>query len=589
MATRQPIIVVLGHVDHGKTSLLDWIRGTTLVSREAGQITQHIGATEIPLNTIQKVCGNILDLFKLEFDLPGLLFVDTPGHEAFANLRKRGGSIADLAVLVVDINQGVQPQTKEAIEILRDMKVPFVVAATKLDVIPGWKSHESLFINNVNKQIESAKKVFEDRLYNLLGQVSEFGFQLELYNKVDDFSKSVAVVPVSSKTGEGIPELLAILSGLSQKFLKDKLEISEEEPAHGTILEIKEEKGMGTTADVIVYSGTLDKDDFLALGGVNDIVTTKIRSLLKPEELTEIRDTKSKFRHVDSVTAASGVKILALGLSKALAGAPIISARSKKGLESAKKEIIEDVGSVLIETEEDGVILKADTLGSLEAAIGLLRKNDISIKRAAIGNVNKRDIAEASSTSDPTKSFVLAFHVKASDAIVKEAKEAKVDIIADPVIYKILERYEDTVEDKKKRVELENIEGLVFPARIRILPQYIFRQSGPAICGIEVLAGRLKPGVALMNLEGKKVGTVKTIEESGKKLDELSKRHQASASIAGLTIGRQAKGGDELMVDLNEGQFRTLKEKKKFLEAEDIEILKKLAVIKRKGNETWGI
>ncbi len=591
MAARQPIIVVLGHVDHGKTSLLDWIRGSTLASREAGKITQHIGATEVPHDTIQDVCGDILKQFKMKFDLPGLLFIDTPGHEAFTNLRKRGGSVADLAVLVVDINQGVQPQTKEAIEILKDLKVPFVVAATKVDVVPGWKNQESSFIKNLRVQLPSTKEVFEKRFYSMLGQVSELGFQLELYNKVDDFTKSVAVVPCSSKTGEGIPELLAILAGLSQKFLANKLDISEDEPARGTVLEIKEEKGMGTTADVVIYSGTLKKEDFLAIGGYNSVVTTKIRSLLKPEALTEIRDKKSKFKHVDSVTAASGVKILALNLKQALAGATLISARSKEDLEGAKKEIIEDIKSVLIETAEEGIILKADTLGSLEAAIGLLKKNGIPIKRAGIGNVNKRDVAEASSNleNDPLRAFILAFNVKASDFILKEAKESKVGVITDPVIYKVLEHYEKTLEEKSKRLELESIAGLVFPARIKILPQYIFRQSGPAICGVEVMGGRLKPKVSLMNLEGKKVGTVKIIEDGGNKLDELPKHQQASVSIVGLTIGRQADGGDELLVDLSEQEFRTLKEKKKFLEPDEIEILKELAIIKRKDKETWGI
>lgn len=588
---RQPIIVVLGHVDHGKTSLLDWIRGTTLAEREAGRITQHIGATEIPYDTIQKTCGEILKLFNMEFNLPGLLFIDTPGHEAFSNLRKRGGSIADLAVLIVDINQGVQPQTKEAIEILKNMKVPFVVAASKVDVIPGWKNHNSMFIKNLEQQIPSAKQVFENRFYTLLGQISEFDFQLELYHKVNDFTKSVGVVPISSKTGEGVPELLAILAGLSQKFLKDKLEIAEDEPAKGTVLEIKEEKGMGTTADVIIYAGTLKKDDFIAVGGSNEIVTTKIRSLLKPKALSEIRDPKSRFNHIDSVTAASGIKILALELNKALSGAPLVSARSKEDLEYAKEEILKDIESVLIETEDEGIILKADTLGSLEAAINLLKQKEIPIKRAGIGPVNKRDIVEASSNlaNDPLRAFVLGFHVKASDAMLKEAKEAKVDIIAEDVIYKMIERYEELIEERERKLERESISGLTMPAKFKILPQYIFRQSGPAIAGIAVLGGTLKPGVSVMNRDGKKVGTIKTLEDAGKKLEKLPKNQQAAASISGLTLGRQAKGGDDLYVSLTENEFRSLKENKKFLDPDDIEILKEVAQIKRQSKETWGI
>lgn len=588
---RQPITVVLGHVDHGKTSLLDWIRGTTLADREAGKITQHIGATEIPLETIQNTCGNILKLFKMQFNLPGLLFIDTPGHEAFSNLRKRGGSIADLAVLVVDINQGVQPQTKEAIEILKNMKVPFIVAANKIDVIPGWKSQDTMFLKNINNQLPQTKEVFESRFYKLLGQISELDFQLELYNKVEDFTKSVAVVPVSSKTGEGIPELLAILAGLSQKFLQNKLEIAPEESARGTVLEIKEEKGMGTTADVVIYEGTLNKDDYIAVGGADSVITTKIRSLLKPESLSEIRDKKSKFKHIDSVTAASGIKILALKLDQALSGASLVAAKTKEELDQAKEEILADIESVLIETEEGGVILKADTLGSLEAAIGLLKQKGIPIKRAGIGPVTKRDVMEASSNlvNDPLQAFVLGFHVKASDFILKEAKEAKVDVVTHDVIYKMIEQYEDLIEEKQKNLERESIEGLVMPAKFKILPQYIFRQSGPAIFGAEVMAGKLKPGVNVMTEDGKKVGTVKTIEDSGKKLVSLPKNQQAAVSVAGLTIGRQAKAGQELYVDLTETEFRNLKDNKKFLNPDDIEILKEVAVIKRKDKETWGL
>lgn len=588
---RQPIIVVLGHVDHGKTSLLDWIRGTTLAEREAGKITQHIGATEIPLKTIKKTCGNILKLFNMDFNLPGLLFIDTPGHEAFSNLRRRGGSIADLAVLIVDINQGVQPQTEEAINILKNQKVPFVVAANKVDVIPGWKNHDKLFLKNLEKQIPSTKEVFENRFYSLMGQVSEGGFQIDLYNKISDFTKSVAVVPISAKTGEGVPELLALLAGLSQKFLKGKLEIAKDEPARGTILEIKEEKGMGTTADVIIYAGTLTKDDYIAVGGSDSVITTKIRSLLKPDSLSEIRDKKSKFKHIDKITAASGVKILALNLDKALSGAPLVAAKTKEQLEVAKQEIIQDIESVLIKTENDGLILKADTLGSLEAAIDLLKKHKLPIKRAGIGNITKRDIVEASSNlnKNPLHSFVLGFHVKASDQIMKDAKGAKVNVICRDVIYKMLEDYEKTIEKQQKETESEKVARLVMPAKIKILSQYIFRQSGPAIFGAYVISGKLKPNLPLMDISGRKVGVIKTIEDNGKRLGELPKNHQAAISVSGLTLGRQAKGGDELYVNISEAQFKNLKENKKLLNAEDIELLKEIAEIKRRGKTTWGL
>ncbi|MBI4095953.1 MAG: GTP-binding protein, partial [DPANN group archaeon] len=267
---RQPIITVLGHVDHGKTSVLDYVRHTTLAQREAGQITQHIGATEVPLETIKKICGPLLERFKLKFTIPGLLFIDTPGHEAFTNLRKRGGSIADLAIVVIDIMQGIQPQTKEAIEILKTFKVPFIVAANKIDLIAGWRGVSQTFMQNFDKQLQMTKEQFERKFYELVGQLSKLGFDSDYYFKVDDYTKRVSIVPISAKTGEGISELLALLAGLAQKFLEKNLEIDLNENAKGTILEIKEEKGLGITADSIIYNGSLKVGDTLIVGGISD-------------------------------------------------------------------------------------------------------------------------------------------------------------------------------------------------------------------------------------------------------------------------------------------------------------------------------
>ncbi len=585
---RQPIITVLGHVDHGKTTLLDWIRGTTLAQREAGLITQHIGATEIPLDTVRKVCGDLM-FTNLKFTIPGLLFVDTPGHEAFANLRKRGGSIADLAILVVDINQGVQPQTKEAIDILKTFKVPFILAANKLDVVTGWKLHNKLFIKNIEKQIPSVKENYEKRFYKLIGDVSELGFTVDLYTNIQDYSKSVAVVPISAKTGEGVAELLALATGLSQRFLSKRLEIDPKKPAKGTILEIKEEKGMGTTADVIIYDGSLTEDDTIIVGGIDRLVETKIRSLLKPLPLAEIRDKKSRFKNVKEVVAATGIKIIAPNLKDAIAGAPFASARNEKQIKTAKEEIAKEISEVLIETQEEGVILKADTLGSLEAASNLFKQKEIPIKRAAIGNINKNDVA-AAAANEPLKAFVLGFNVKASSSVQKDAEKSKVIILSEPVIYKLVEKYEKELEKIAKRLEIEQLQGLIWPAKIRILSQYIFRQCNPAVFGVEVIAGKLKPGVKLMTEEGVIVGAVKTLEDQGKKLEELKMNQQAAISVPGLTIGRQVDGDDILYVDQSEASYRLLKGRaRKHLKKSDVEILKELAEIKRKERSTWGI
>ncbi len=591
-AIRQPIITVLGHVDHGKTSLLDYIRGSTLAMREAGKITQHIGATEVPLKNIIKVCGQLFKQFKLDFSLPGLLFVDTPGHAAFTNLRKRGGSIADLAVLIIDINEGMQPQTKEAIQILKTFKVPFIVAANKIDMISGWKYILGCGINHLEQQSAITKSAFETKLYKILGQLSEQGFDSNIFTEVSDYSKTIAVVPISAKTGEGIPELLTLLAGLSQKFLIKNLEIHEKENAKGTILEIKEEKGLGLTADVIIYDGTLRKNDNIIVGGIDEIFKTKIKALLKPAPLSEIRDKKSRFRQIEEVTAAAGIKMCAPELEKAVAGAPVFSVKNEQDEEKAKEQISKEILDICINTDSAGIILKADTLGSLEAIYGMFSQNNIPIRKASIGDITKRDIMEASSSgeTDPLTAFVIGFNVNINSSLQKFAESEGVEIILDKVIYSLQDKYKEKREFIQKKLELESLKGLVWPFKFRILPQYIFRQSNPAIFGVEVIAGKVRPKTNVMNSQGKSSGTIQTIEDQGKKLEELNKNEQAALSVSGLTIGRHADGGDFLFSDLNEEQFRLLKnEAKKFLTSSEIQILKEIAEIKRQDKEMWGI
>ncbi|MFH1235211.1 MAG: translation initiation factor IF-2, partial [Candidatus Diapherotrites archaeon] len=317
---REPIISVLGHVDHGKTTFLDKIRGTALAEREAGRITQHIGATEVPIETIKELSGSLMARFGFSLNIPGLLFIDTPGHEAFTNLRKRGGSIADLAVLIVDLTQGFQNQTIEAIEILRSYKTPFIVGATKIDRLKEWNSKEGSFLENLKNQSSGAEHELDEKVYALVTSLFKYGFESERIDRCEDFTKQVPIVPVSSISGEGIPEILMLLAGLSQKFLKKELEVSEKEEMKGTVLEVKEEKGFGATADVILYHGQIRTGNDIVLGGKNGIIKTKVRALLKPMPLEEMRDTKKKFVKVKEAIAACGVKIAAPGLDEALAG-----------------------------------------------------------------------------------------------------------------------------------------------------------------------------------------------------------------------------------------------------------------------------
>jgi len=358
---RQPIVSVLGHVDHGKTSLLDFIRGSTVAARESGAITQHIGATEVPIEVIHNVCGDLLKGKK--FTLPGLLFIDTPGHHAFTTLRKRGGSLADLAVVVVDIKEGFKPQTYESINILKQYKTPFIIAANKIDAISGWQTIDDIAKSRIEKQRPTVKTMFEEKMYDMIGTLFENKLQADLYFNIADFRKTVAIVPISAKNGEGVPELLMTLVGLAQRFLEEQLHI-ESGPGKGSVLEVKEEVGLGTTIDAIIYNGTINIHDKIVIGTKSEPIVTGIKALLKPKPLDEIRDPRERFDSIKEVHAACGIKISSSNLENVIPGAPIMVV--KNNLEKIIEEI-KNQTKIDLELDEQGIMIKADTIGSLEA------------------------------------------------------------------------------------------------------------------------------------------------------------------------------------------------------------------------------
>jgi len=349
MAIRSPICTVVGHVDHGKSSILDNIRGSAIVGSEAGAITQAIGASIIPLDTIKKICGDLLKTANMNFTIPGLLFIDTPGHAAFTNLRKRGGNLADIAILVIDIREGLKPQTIESIEILKQYKTPFIIAANKVDLLPGWKKGTNSILKTISEQTPQTSQEVEKKVYEIVGKLAEYELNGERFDRVQDYTKQVAIIPTSAETGEGISELLMVLSGLAQKYLETCLECNVDGSAKGIILEVKEEKGIGKSMDVILFDGTLKVNDTIIIGGLNRPITTKVRGLFEPNPLSEMRDKKSKFRPVKGVNAATGVKIAAPDIEEVVAGMPI-RATDKENLEKTKEEVQKEVEEVIIET-----------------------------------------------------------------------------------------------------------------------------------------------------------------------------------------------------------------------------------------------
>jgi len=421
---RAPIVAVLGHVDHGKTTLLDKMRGTLVAAREAGGITQHIGASMFPLDAIIETCKALLGEVKVKrLEIPGLLFIDTPGHAAFANLRRRGGSLADLAILVIDINEGVQEQTRESIELLRARKTPFVVAATKIDLIPGWRPQGTVpLLKALEAQPAHVREELQNRVYLLMGQLSTHGFNSDLYYKITDFTRTLAIIPVSGKTGEGVPDLLLVLLGLAQAFMREQLTVGDG-PAEGAVLEVLEEEGLGTTINAIISDGILRVGDVIALMGLNGPFTTRVRALLVPKPLDEMRDPRDRFNRVEEVRAAAGVKIVAEGLEEAIAGSPIYVVDSPAREQEILEKIRMEVGEIILSTDKIGVVVKADTLGTLEAAILALKNRGIPVRRAGIGDVSKRDIVEAEVVrmKDELKGVILAFNVRVDHDLEVEA------------------------------------------------------------------------------------------------------------------------------------------------------------------------
>ncbi|MDD1774250.1 MAG: translation initiation factor IF-2 [Methanobacterium sp.] len=590
MKIRSPIVSVLGHVDHGKTTLLDFIRGSAIAQKEAGGITQHIGATEIPMEVIEGICGDFIKKLDIKDKMPGLFFIDTPGHEAFTTLRKRGGALADLAILIVDVTEGFKPQTYEALNILKMYKTPFIVAANKIDKIYGWEINQnSNFMETYQKQAGSVQEKLDTNIYNLVGVLHEEGFESERFDRVQNFAKQISIIPMSAKTGEGIAELLTMLMGLAQQYLQKQLQIEANSAAKGTVLEIKEETGLGITLDVVIYDGILRKDDTIALTTINDVITTKIRSLLKPRPLEEIRESKKRFQKVDEVVAAAGVKIVAPKIENVISGSPLRVAKSD--IDDVRREILKEIESIKIDTREMGVLIKADTLGSLEALVNMLRDMDIPIRTADIGDVSRRDVVNASivKQEDPLHGVIIAFNVKVLPSAAEELKNSEVKLFQADVIYKLTEDYEDWLKEAEERKQEKWLEAIIRPAKIRIIPKLVFRYSKPAIAGIEVLGGTVKKDYKLMREDGSSVGKVESMQDKGDNLKSISKGQKAAMAIKEAVFARDFEEGETLYVNIPEKHYKILETQlKDKLTEDELEILHKVEEIKRKDNPHWG-
>ncbi|MEM0381050.1 MAG: translation initiation factor IF-2 [Nitrososphaerota archaeon] len=589
---REPIVVVLGHVDHGKTSLLDKMRGTVVARREAGGITQHIGASHFPLDAVLETCRRLLGEVKVQLKVPGLLFIDTPGHQVFANLRKRGGSIADMAVLVVDVMQGVQEQTVESIQLLRARKTPFVVALNKIDMIQGWKPVEGApFKDSINNQAPRVRELLETRLYSVVGQLANLGFQSDLYTRITNFAKTLAIVPVSAKTGEGVADLLLVILGLAQAYMSKHLE-AREDGAEGAVLEVVEEVGLGATVNAVISDGMLRVDDRVAVLGREGPMVVKVRALLMPKPLDEMRDPRDRFKLVEEVRASAGVKIAGEGLDKVVPGSPLYTVSSEEKLAAVFEKLRSEVEEFVLSTDKTGVIVKADTLGTLEALVNYLRDKGVPIRAADIGDVSKRDVMESSAVrlKDEFLGVILAFNIDVPKELEAEAASRGVRIFRGEVLFRLVDDYLEWVAKTREERARASFERLVKPAKVKVLEGFVFRRSNPAIFGVEILSGQLTPHVSLMNSSGRVVGVVTQIQNMGRPVASASVGEKVAVSMREPVIGRHIKEGETLYVAVPEGDARLLLSTFQDMLGEDTKAaLKEIVEIKRRTNPLWAM
>jgi translation initiation factor 5B len=530
-------------------------------------------------------------MVRSEIEIPGLLVIDTPGHEAFTNLRKRGGSAADIAILVVDVLRGFEAQTYECIEILKARKTPFLVAANKIDRVPGWKSFpDTPFLRAYQEQDPYVKQDLDAKLYDIMGVFSRLGFKTDRFDRIKDFTKTVAIVPTSAKTGEGITELLMVLIGLTQQHLKKQLQTTEG-PAKGSVLEVKEEPGLGLTLNTIIYDGTLQKDDLIIVGGKEKPIVTRIRAILVPKPLDEIRDPRDKFSSVDSVSAAAGVKIVAPDLEGALAGAPLYAVAEGEKPEKYVRLVSEEIEKIRIATDVEGIVLKADTLGSLEAIAENLKRNAVPVRLADVGDVSKRDVTEASVVKErePLYGVILAFGVKILPDAEEEASIKGVQIFREKIIYHLIGNYLSWLKSQREATFEQEFDSLVKPGKICILEGYVFRRAKPAIVGVEVLAGKITPKCVLVRAEdGEEIGEIQQIQEKGKALSEAAKGMQVAISMDKPIVGRHIFEKDVLYVKVPELHAKVLLETfMDRLTAEEQEALNEYVSMMRKKAPFW--
>ncbi|SCO68323.1 translation initiation factor IF-2, putative [Plasmodium vivax] len=562
---RSAIVCILGHVDTGKTKLLDKLRHTNVQDNEAGGITQQIGATFFPKDILDKQIKKVDESIKCMSK--GIMIIDTPGHESFYNLRKRGSSLCDIAILVIDLMHGLEQQTKESIQILKQRNCPFVIALNKIDRLYMWsKSDWSPFNYTFQNQKENTQEEFQDRLKNILNELAEQGLNCHLYWENPNPRKYVSIVPTSAITGEGIADLIMILVKLTQNFMLKNIEYHEK--LECTVLEVKNIEGLGTTIDVILTNGVLKESDTIVLCGINGPIVTVIRALLTPQPLKELR-IKNEYVHHKSIKACIGVKISANGLEEVLCGTSLFVANNTNEIEDYKKKAMTDVSDVFNHVDKTGVGLyvMASTLGSLEALLIFLKDSKIPVFAVNIGTVQKKDVKKASVMREkgkPEYSVILAFDVKIDPEAEKEAQILGVEIMQKDIIYHLFDAftsYIKKIEEEKKQSKLTDA---IFPCELSIVNDCVFNKKDPIVIGVKVDCGILKIGTPLYIPEKSlKIGNVVSILLNKKTCEKAKKGDEVSIKICGephITFGRHFDFNQKIYSKITRESIDVLKE-----------------------------
>lgn len=568
---RSPICCILGHVDTGKTKILDYIRKTNVQEREAGGITQQIGATYFPVSAIKSKTELLRAQMKkqIEIKLPGLLIIDTPGHESFTNLRSRGSSLCDIAILVVDITHGLEPQTLESIGLLRARKTPFIVALNKIDRIYDWKSTKDHPIRMaLADQIPDVVQRFDDKVTETIGLFAAQSLNTVLYWENKDHKKYVNLVPTSALTGEGIPDLLMLMTQLTQKMMAEKLAVKAE--LECTVLEVKEVNGLGMTIDVVIVNGELREGQTIVICGLKGPIVTTIRGLLTPHPMKESRVNGAFIRH-KVVKAAMGVKVCAPGLEYAIAGGSLLVARDHSRIEELKDEVMYDLQTILqqVDSSGKGVYVVASTLGSLEALLQFLKDAKIPVAQISIGNVSKKDVIMASVMVDKAPEFatILAFDVKVSEEAKRQALKSGVRIFTADIIYHLFDQMTAYMKELLDAKRDETKHEAVFPCILEIMPQFIFNNKNPIVMGVRVVEGVLKLGTPLCcpSQNNLVIGYVESIEFQHEEKKQATLDQEVSIKVAPLSevsvmYGRQFDHTDAVYSKISRRSINVLKE-----------------------------